>query len=358
MRFAMRCLILVLLAFSLTCHSGGSDDTPPPTPLPSIDCADLILEVVPTNTERLAGFGTASLPKVAVDLSKVSGVESTTLTFEPCVGGGLVATIQVPGGASFWIDENWFRPLASAQTCFRLSAHAFANGLHVGGRTALVRRGDFTLNGTLQPAAQAAGARVEVLIDGTPILAKADEQGLFTLKHLPGGKITLVRAVTLQTPLYAGEATPFVQLETAHPTAAVAVDLKIAESPLDRFEPDDTVALADQRQVPSLGVAERHNLPSKSDVDVVPFGVASGNLYQIKVTPVSGRSADLVVVVSNANGDVLAHVNDDNGAFMALPKLRVRAGLDGKLFARISRNDDEGTDLPYDIQIDNTWEAP
>jgi hypothetical protein len=70
------------------------------------------------------------------------------------------------------------------------------------------------------------------------------------------------------------------------------------------------------------------------------------------VTPGGPRPGDLIVQINNSTEMVLAGANTTLEDFQPNPVVTWAATLSGRVFAKISRRDDEDVDAPYSIVIE------
>jgi hypothetical protein len=266
----------------------------------------------------------------------------------------------VPGGTSFVIDPTWLGQQAPAD-CVRLTARAQKQGVVFAQGSMRIRRGDYTVSGTVQyqgpaPAKPTAEpfARVQLLIGHTWFRTDADQNGKFTLDHLPAGRLHLVRADSGGDRFMPrrGETVPHLTLGPAQTAAQVTVTEAAPEPIVDAFEPDN--AISDVTRTPLGATAanqlapETHNLP-RSDADLIPIALAQGTAYQVWIAPRAAKGADLAVAIVDGSGNVIQHVNDTEADFQPSPKLRFVAPGSGTYYVRVTRNDQESGAAPYDL---------
>src|SRR6266542_1407778 len=288
------------------CNGGSAPLVPPRQVNLTVGCADMNLRVEPGGWQRERSAGSGTLPTIGVDLVDTAGAESTLLSLAPCDGEVQAATRSVPGSASFVVDSDWLAGAAPAG-CLRLTATAMRFGVAAGHGTLTLRRGDFTVDGTVTaPGATssaapvaAPSAHVTALVGRLRLRTEADENGHFVFDHVPAGRLFLVAAKAATTPGVlppAGQATPGITLGSSTPSATVDVRLHAPVPAIDRFEPDDTVADAGLRTGLGVGATEAHTLPT-GDIDLVPFAVQSGQMYRLTVSPRTSGAADLALAV-------------------------------------------------------------
>jgi len=356
----------VLVATSILVFTGCSPSAPPSPPgsnsraTNGVDCAKVVLQVRPGAPALQYAVGSAvdQLPSIGVNLDALVA-DQTVVTLSPCATPTLSQSHVVDGGVSFILDPVWYASAAPAG-CFRVTATASLADEVVAQASAVIRRGDCEINGTVfapptspdRPALVLPGALVEALVDDTWLHVRADEHGHYRIAHAPAGKLHLVRATSSRerdAARLAGETAPFVVLDSSHSLARVDVALKTPTAIVDAFEPDDTIE--DVRQRSRNFAHELHNLASHDDVDLIPISVAAGSIIELHVSPVGDRPVDLALAVLAADGQtVIAHANDSAADFVPAPMLRFSPPA-GAAFIKVTRLDDGADDAPYDLSL-------
>jgi hypothetical protein len=324
-------------------------------------CAQTIVRVERLDWHGESGAPSTALPVVGIDLVDVPSADRTVLSVAPC-NEPPQSTSEVTGSASFVVDGAWLSGAVTA-SCVRLTATAYHGDARVGSGTLTLRRGDFTVSGTVssQPSGQPKPsaepfARVSALVGAQRFATIADEKGQFTLDNLPGGKLFLVTAHSSPVAggvLRTGQATPRTTLSNTHPQVTVALMLHDRVDAGDAFEPDGTISLAGKRALLAVNSSEAHTLAA-ADLDLAPFSAQAGHTYVATASPRGSGPADLALAVLRADGSVIAHANDPTGAFARAPSLSFKAAASGQLYVRVGRNDAESTVVAYDLSLKST----
>jgi hypothetical protein len=351
------------LVFPLILASAGCLSTPQgnnttdPLIIPSGGCAQTRVLVARHHWSGSFDVGATALPAIGIDLGDTPAADSSLVSVAPCDGHAAPKTRTQAGATSYLIDAMWLAANVPAG-CFRVTAQALSAGTPIGQGVLTVRRGDYTLTGTVQaqpagqPAAPQPFATVTAVIDRQHFTTRADETGAYSFTHLPGGRLFLVKAEAKRLPgqpPQSGETAPHLTLDAQHASASVIVTLEDAASVVDVYEPDDTIAAAQARTALTSGT-QRHNVIA-DDVDLIPLSLRPAQQYTLQVVPVRARGADLALSVVDATGKVLAHTNDTPGNFSPSPSLLFTGPASGAIFVRISRNDRETRDAPYDFTL-------
>ncbi len=363
--------VVVCAAFGLTALA-CSDDEARSAPKPPDSCeapqGDITLRPAGAGATRTRGFAASAQPGIRVDLGGVTDAQAVEVTLSEC-GGRATATRTFEGTAGFealsrdnWSLDGWSASSAAdvlLASCIVVSAVATDAGSVVGAEYVALHRGNYTIRGqaTLPPGLEPALTRVDVLIDVGSTTRRADVEadGSFLVPNVAPGLVKSVRAsVRIGSELLLGSSHPLVELDAKSTSADVAVTLAPTIPARDEHEPDDTATAVATRPPLALRTPESHSLPSKQDVDVIPFEITSGYGYRVDLTPDSTAEGDFRLALLDASGGVLLEKNASPGDFSASPSLSWKATFTGRALVRVTRNDDGAATARYSIELDIT----
>lgn len=245
--------------------------------------------------------------------------------------------------------------------CVDLTVSALAaDGTVVGAAVGRVVRGELSVRGKVTGCTAGAAtpsavprAHVRLRLGDVTYEATAGEDVSHGLDHLPAGMLWSVSADRTRAgrSLSASVTTRVALDSTANPTAVVDIEAK--EPPLanDAYEPDDAQADAAKRALAVLGIAQAHISAGSIDVDSIPFVAKAGTTYVARVHSTGPAIGDFALAVVDAGGSSKAAANATPGEYPPTPSVTWTADTNGTPFVRVRRSDDEGTVVPYAIEV-------
>lgn len=278
-------------------------------------CADVTL--VPGAAPRPGYFGFASnaRPSVAVSFARTRGFDGTRALVRDCDPNGATTELTFTEKKDgFFIRHQGEASDALDRACVDVFLYTYGSGGRVLDSTsARILRGDFTVEGRIEARIASgtegvAGARVQAALERFSVSTNSNNDGTFTLHHLPQGMIWKLsaQAASSEAEPMSAEHTLRRLLDVTTPSVAVNLTLSPTPQMRDPHEPDDSVGEAAVRPPLAFGAGESHVAAEGADLDFVPFVATFGRRYQLRVRSTSEVIGDFRLAFVDGTGNVLA----------------------------------------------------